>query len=178
MPVVPASSAKNKIDGQQKWYVLYVKSRSEKKVLERLEKKKIVTFLPLIKTMKQWSDRKKIVQVPLFAGYIFVFADPGQFTGIRMTEGVVNFVQVKGVQASVRNEQIDAIKKFLETGLPVESEPDHFEKGEKVRINFGPLKDCEGELIEIKNTKHFIVRVEVINQVLKVSVPAEYLEKV
>ena len=162
----------------RKWFVLYVKSRTEKKVKERFDKKKIEAFLPLMKVVRQWSDRKKTVQVPLFNGYIFVHLHELEFTEVRMIEGVVNFVRQEGKPATVKQEQIDAIRRFIETGLPMESSTDHFAPGERVRINFGPLKDCEGELIAINNEKHFIIRVEIINQVLRISVPPHYLEKV
>ena len=60
----------------------------------------------------------------------------------------------------------------------MEASSENFAAGERVKINFGPLKDCEGELINIKNEKQFIVRLEMINQVLIVNVPASYLEKI
>ncbi len=160
------------------WHVAYVKSRSEKKVKERLDKMQLEAFLPLMKTVRQWSDRKKTVQTPLFNGYIFVFVTPENLTRVRMVEGVVNFIYQEKKIAVMPQVQIDAIRNFMATGLPAEAQPDTFSKGEKVVINFGPLKGCEGELIEIENEKHFIIRIEVINQVLKISVPKAYLEKV
>lgn len=163
---------------EKKWYVLYVKSRAEKKVYERLVKNRIEVFLPLIKTVRQWSDRKKQVVVPLFNGYLFVYTSSDLFTLIKMVEGVVDFVKTAGQYAVVREEQVLSVKQFIETGFHIEAQPDQFEAGEKVKINFGPLKDVAGELIEIKNEKHFIVRIEVINQVLKASVPAQYLTKI
>jgi transcription antitermination factor NusG len=54
------------------WHALYVASRQEKKVFERLQQNNIETYLPIIKTMRQWSDRKKMVELPLLNGYIFV----------------------------------------------------------------------------------------------------------
>ncbi|MBK7442112.1 MAG: UpxY family transcription antiterminator [Bacteroidetes bacterium] len=160
------------------WHVAYVKSRSEKKVKERLDKMQLEAFLPLMKTVRQWSDRKKTVQAPLFNGYIFVFVTPENLTRVRMVEGVVNFIYQEKKIAVIPQKQIDDIRIFLETGLPVEAQQDTFSKGEQVVINFGPLKGCTGELIEIENEKHFIIRIEVINQVLKISVPKSYLEKV
>ncbi|MBK6732386.1 MAG: UpxY family transcription antiterminator [Bacteroidetes bacterium] len=167
-----------KYSSEKKWYVLYVKSRTEKKVLERMEKFQYEVFLPLIKTMRQWSDRRKQVLVPLFNGYMFAHISPDDFTGIRMIEGVVNFVSVEGKYATIRNEQIETIRTFIETGYHMESVAGDFAPGEKVKITFGPLKDCEGELLDVQNEKHFIVRIDAINQILKVSVPANYLQKV
>ncbi len=167
-----------KYDPEPRWYILYIKSRSEKKVMERMQKRNFTAFLPLIKTMRQWSDRKKQVQVPLFNGYMFIKVDPTQFASIRMIHGVVNFVQQEKKHAIISEEKVLSIKQFIETGLPMEASSDNFAAGERVKINFGPLIDCEGELINIKNEKQFIVRLEMINQVLIVNVPASYLEKI
>lgn len=167
-----------KYPAEKKWYVLYVKSRSEKKVAERLSKNKIEVFLPLIKTVRQWSDRKKTVQVPLFNGYLFLYTQPDEFALVKMAEGVVDFVRSEGKYAIIKNDEIESIEKFIETGLHISSEPDHFKEGENVKINFGPLKDFEGELIEIRNEKQFIIRMKVINQVLIISVPSQHLLKI
>lgn len=128
--------------------------------------------------MRQWSDRRKQVQVPLFNGYIFVRISPGAFTEVRMVEGVVNFVSVEGKYATIRKEQIDTIRTFIETGYFMESVEGDFAPGERVQITFGPLKDCEGELLDVRNEKYFVVRIDAINQILKVSVPASYLRKI
>ncbi len=168
----------NKYPHNERWYIIYVKSRTEKKVAERLQRQGIQVFLPLIKTLRQWSDRKKMVHVPLFTVYIFVYITPDEFTTVKMIEAVVKFVNVEGKYAILPAEKIDAIKKFLETGLPIEATNESFNPGEKVKITFGPLKGYEGELIDIKNEKQFIIRLDVINQVLKLSVPVNYLEKV
>ena len=176
--MAPAHPSLQKYPADNRWYVLYVKSRSEKKASARIEKKQVEVFLPLIKTVRQWSDRKKYVQVPLFNGYLFVHTRPDQFAEIKMTEGVVDFVKQEGKYAIVKDEDIQNIRQFIETGLHITTSTELFRQGEKVKINFGPLKDCEGELIDIKNEKQFIIRLEVINQVLIVSVPLQHLSRI
>lgn len=173
-----ANPDKQNPDSPLLWHVAYVKSRSEKKVKERLDRIGIQAFLPLIKTVRQWSDRKKTVQVPLFNGYIFLQLSGDDYTRVRMVEGVVNFIYQEKKIAVVPEKQIEEIRAFLTSGLPVSASTDTFSKGEQVVINFGPLKGCQGELLEIENEKHFIVRITVINQVLRISVPKAYLEKV
>lgn len=166
------------MDQQAHWYVAYVHSRSEKKVAERLTKLHITHFLPLIKTVRQWSDRKKTVSVPLFNGYIFIHCTPEMLTQVRMITGVVNFIYLEGKPAIVPAKQIETIRRFLETGLPVEAAPDNFTPGEQVRITFGPLSGITGELLDMRNEKIFVLRVELINQVMLVQVPKEYLGRV
>ena len=123
--------ALQKYPSEKRWYVLYVKSRSEKKVYDRLVKINTEVFLPLIKTVRQWSDRKKHVQVPLFSGYIFVFTDPEDFTKIKMIESVVDFVKHENKYATIREDQIETIRQFIETGLHFTSSSETFSEGEK-----------------------------------------------
>lgn len=160
------------------WYVLYVRSRAEKKVKQRLDKLQIENFLPLIKTVRQWSDRRKTLQVPLFNSYIFVHTQPAEFTAIQNIEGAVAFVKYGRDVATLKDEQIDLIRRFIETGYHMEATADELVPGTRVKITFGPLQNMDGELTQIKNEKHFIVRIHVINQALIISVPPSYLEKI
>ena len=79
---------------QLHWYALYVRSRSEKIVNLRISEKGIETYLPLQKTLRQWHDRKKLVELPLFNSYIFVHANSKQFHTIKETEGVAGFCNI------------------------------------------------------------------------------------
>ena len=74
------------------WYVLYTRSRHEKKVDTLLKQQNINSFFPQIKEIKQWSDRKKKMLVPLFPNYLFVQSDPRDFWKIKSTPGIVGFV--------------------------------------------------------------------------------------
>jgi transcription antitermination factor NusG len=163
---------------QSHWYVAYVRSRSEKKVAERLTKNGIDHYLPLIKTIRQWSDRKKMVSIPLFNGYIFLYCTAQQLSEIRLISGVVNYIYHEGKPAVMPEKEITAIKQFLDTGIAMEAIPDHFSPGEQVRITFGPLAGTVGELVAIENEKQFLLRITVIQQALVIKVPAGQLEKI
>ncbi len=162
---------------QANWHVAYVHARSEKKVAERLVKLQIIHFLPLIKTVRQWSDRKKTVSIPLFNGYIFVFGTTETLTRIRMIAGVVNYIYADGKPAVIAEKEISMIRQFVESGIPLVSADDTFSAGEKVRITGGPLQNTIGELVDVRNEKQFIVRIEFIQQVMMLKIPAGFLEK-
>ena len=102
------------MDKELKWYVVYTKSRSEKKTNERLEKIEIETYLPLIKTLRQWSDRKKKVEIPLINSYIFVKANKLNYTSILNTEGVINFIKFENKHASIPDNQINNLKILMQ----------------------------------------------------------------
>src|SRR6478752_682736 len=84
------------------WHAIYVKSRTEKKVGELLSERGIDNYVPLVKTMRQWSDRKKLVEFPLLNGYVFVSIAPIESEKVLQTRGVVNFVRSEGKTATIR----------------------------------------------------------------------------
>ena len=82
------------INNDRYWYVLRTRPNFEKKVNLQIIKKKIVTFLPLIPTIRIWSDRKKKIFIPLFPGYIFIYATENErYIAISGTNGAINYIR-------------------------------------------------------------------------------------
>ena len=77
---------------EEKWYALYTRPRAEKLVYQRLVEAGIETFLPLQKTYRMWSDRKKLVEKPLLSSYVFVKTNKKSFQKVYKTNGVVKFI--------------------------------------------------------------------------------------
>jgi transcription antitermination factor NusG len=139
------------------WYVLYTKPRWEKKVNSVLSKRKIESYCPLNRVLRQWSDRKKIVFEPLFKSYVFVRIQQSQLAAVRLTGGVINFVYWLGKPAVVRHFEIDEIKRFMDDHMNVQLERIEVELNDKVMVNSGPLMHREGNVIELR---HRTVRVK------------------
>jgi transcriptional antiterminator RfaH len=95
------------------WYVIYTKPRNEKKVTERLQQIGIVVYCPLVTQIKQWSDRKKKIQVPLFNSYLFVNMDEKDREKVFQVSGVVRYLFWLGKPAIVRDEEIDVLRDSL-----------------------------------------------------------------
>lgn len=132
------------------WYAVYTRPKCEKKVADLLARKKIETYCPLITVSKQWSDRKKSVQEPLFNSYVFVHINNQEQIPIKQTTGIINFVYWMGQPAVIKEEEIDTIKDFLIQYDNVKLERANVSNNDKVRITSGPLKHMEGDVIEIK----------------------------
>ncbi len=158
------------------WYVLYTAPRAEKKVEQRLKEQGYEVYLPIIEVVRQWSDRKKKVQTPLFNGYLFVKTSKERLWESLQVNGAVKFVNFSGEHATVQQSEIDTIKRIIETGVAVEVDTDPIEKGELVKIMGGPLQGFEGECIQKSNQDYFIIRIPSINQSMLVSVPRKFLE--
>ena len=161
----------------KKWHALYVASRQEKNAMRLLNEKNIEAYTPVVKTMKQWSDRKKMVELPLLNGYLFVKITATESDKVRQTKGVVNFVRSEGKVAIVRDVEIDRLKQLVELGYQMEAHgiKSDFKKGEKVKIISGVLKGIEGMVIESKEGKFIDVLLESIGQSIRVKLPEEIL---
>lgn len=164
------------------WHALYVRSRYEKKVLAQLEDMGIQAYLPIISTVKQWSDRRKRVQEPLFKSYVFVFSNDKQYVPILNVYGVVKFVCFEKEAVIIPENQILAIKKFVseyEKGEEYKMNNDgELEVGQMVRIINGPMKGLTGRLDTIRNKRHLIVYIDVVGQSIPVHIPRAKVEPV
>ncbi len=135
------------------WYAVYVNSRHEKKVSGLFDISGIENYLPLHKVLKQWSDRKKIVEEPLFRSYIFVKIEDADQQKIRETKGVLNFVYWLGKPAVIRDEEILVIKKFLGEYQNIQVEYNVPELNSIVQIDGGPFMNYTGKVIKIGKNK-------------------------
>lgn len=135
----------------KKWFVVYTRPRWEKKVADQLKRKKIEHYCPLNRVQKQWSDRKKIVAEPLFSSYVFVQIDETEQVPVRTTDGVINFVYWLGKPAIVRNDEIAAIKDFLNDYKNVRLEKTTVNLNDVVRVIGGPLVMQKGQVVSVKN---------------------------
>jgi transcription antitermination factor NusG len=161
------------------WKVLYVASRSEKKVNQRIQEIEIEVYLPLKSEKKQWSDRLKTVVSPLINGYIFVNVSDKDRDKVLSINGVLNYVRYNGGDAIVRDEEILALKNVEDNGYFVELQS-NLEIGvdNKVLIEYGPFKGLEGIVSEDGNNNIFSIKVSIIGYDLTVKVPKEVLIKV
>lgn len=136
------------------WYVLYTKSRNEKKVAALLKDKGIEVFCPLKEEVKQWSDRKKKVAEPIFKSYVFVRLEDYKKENVDVltTPGAVRFLWWNGKPGLVRDKEIKAIKDFLNDYRDVDITVT-FTEGEHIKVTEGPLREAEGKIITIKGNR-------------------------
>lgn len=158
------------------WYAVYTRSRSERKVFHRLEDENVECFLPTYKTMRQWSDRQKMVELPLFTSYVFVCIGLKEFHKVLITDGVVKIVSFNGQPAEIPKHQIDNLKILINSNHNFEKSTLEFAPGQKVRINRGSLQGIIGELIRIGRKNRILIRIEHLFQNLLVNIPASQLD--
>ena len=138
---------------EKKWYAIYTKPRWEKKVDKLLGEKGIESYCPLQKIQRQWSDRKKIVEEPLFKSYVFVRISDDEQTALRMVNGVVNFVYWMGKPAIVKDHEIQVIRQFMNEYDNVEVTHMSIEEGSKIMVESGVLMGKSGTVKKVLHKK-------------------------
>ncbi|KIO78675.1 hypothetical protein TH53_01905 [Pedobacter lusitanus] len=163
---------------QNQWLVAYTSPKTEKKIYGRLLELDIDAFLPLQKVTRQWSDRKKVVEVPLFPNYLFVKITQQERWKVLSQRGVIKFLSHGGVPCSVPENQVRAIKDLI-----CEQEVEIYGssslcKGERVVIVKGPLMGFEGFLTEKKGKMRLVVRLSSISQSISIEICESHVEKI
>ena len=137
------------MEPEKKWYAVYTKPRWEKKIDSVLIRKGIESWCPLQKIERQWSDRKKIIEDPLFKSYVFVRISNEEKTKVLMTDGVLNFVHYLGKPAVIKNDEVDTIKRYLaekDASIFIISQ-EGFVEETKIRVNHGVFMGNEGTVL-------------------------------
>ena len=158
--IKPESNSDNQ--NNKKWLVIYTTPRAEKKVDDRLKEQGIETYLSLYTTIRQWSDRKKKVELPLFNSYVFVRVGEKERFKVLETYGVVRFLYFLRQPAVVRDKEIEAIRLFLHQteGLKIK-----VEVGQKVEIASGPMEGVYGKVVRVGKEK-LVLQIEQLSMSL------------
>ena len=157
------------------WYAVYVKSRSEKRVAKEFEALNINYYLPLMKKLKVWSDRKKWIEEPLFRSYIFVYIEQKDYYKVLYTFNVLKYISFEGRAVPIREQQINAIKYYLNEKDPENIDNQLWEEGKKVEVISGSMTGLQGELIEVNGKKKVKVEIEAVGKSLVIQVPKNRL---
>lgn len=167
-----------KPETKKSWFVFYTKARHEKKVRDLLLRRGYEVFLPMQKVLRQWSDRKKKVEVPLFSSYIFVHVNPHQVGEVVEVPGISWAIRHNGKPAILQPRELELIKRFLQTGLAVEVLPSGSVKvGDKVQVVDGPLKGAFGQ-VTLDDPAKFTVSLDMLGHVMAVGLNPIVLKKV
>ena len=159
------------------WYVLYTKPRNEKKTAKLLGDKGIEAYCPLQEVVKQWSDRKKKIQEPVFRSYVFVQLSDykNEQVNVLETPGAVRFLWWQNKPGVVRDEEIAAIKDFLNEYRNARISV-QVSEGEMVTISEGPLKEQSGKIIKVKGNKA-ILQLKSLGWNVTAELPVQALRK-
>ncbi len=164
---------------QARWYAVRTRSRHEKLVAKQLENQGIESFLPVVTQTRNWSDRRKQVEMPLFSGYAFLrmIHSPDDRVRVLRTQGVVSFVGVQGTGTPIPDHQIEDIKTLITSRIPYE-ERSFLRIGQRVRVRGGALDGMQGILVAENGDRSLVISVEPIQRSLYVRVAGYDVEPV
>ena len=163
------------------WYACYTRARAEKQVGLLLEQRGFESYLPVVPRVRQWKDRRKLVEFPLFPSYVF-----GRFTltelhGVLTTPGVSTIVRANGYPTPIPEREIENVRRFAiaisETGIEPEQRP-FLAEGQWVKVLEGPFEGIEGIVIEQRGRKRVLVGVEAIGQGLEIDIDTRLLKPI
>ena len=160
------------------WFAVHTRSRHEKKVAEDLTQRGIANFLPVARQVRRWSDRKKIVDFPLFSCYVFVqiIPTPPARVAVLSSYGVLGFVGPhQGTPISP--EQIESIRTLVLNDVHLTPES-YIRVGQRVRIRGGSLDGVEGVLAGAGKDRKLIVSVDTIQRSISVALEGYEVEAV
>jgi len=168
-PIVPIQA--------ENWYALHTRPRHEKLVALRLNERGVETFLPMVTEVHRWSDRKKVLHLPLFASYMFAKFVPNRTERLRVLRvgGVLALVGSSGEGAPIPDEQINAVRAVVESALTWSTHP-FLQIGQRVRIRSGALDGLEGILVSRNGSHRLVISVDAIQRSLAVQVEGYQVE--
>jgi transcription antitermination factor NusG len=156
------------------WFALTVKPRHEKAVGDRLQIRSLEAYVPVCHSRRKWSDRLKIVELPLFPGYVFSRFCFARRSSVLEVAGVTSVVGFDAKPCPVSDAEIEAIRVMVGSGLPIKEWP-YIKVGQRVRICEGSMSGLEGILIREKTGYRVVVNVELLNRAVTVELDRDWV---
>ena len=152
---------------QEPWYAVRTKSRHERVVCKQLEADGLEFYLPSVQQSRQWSDRTKLIDSPLFPGYVFVRVPhfPSMKVQVLRTVGVIGFVGNERGAASIPDSELNGVRLLLMNRIPHASHP-YLKVGQRIRVTDGVLRGVEGVLVSLGSKNGLVVSIDVIERSL------------
>jgi transcriptional antiterminator RfaH len=158
------------------WYVVYTMPNHEKKISEKFEEAEIQHYLPLVKRLRTWHDRKKYIYMPLFQSYIFVkLKNSLEFYKVEQIPGVLGYIRFGNQIPNVSDDTIESIRRYVTSGQDIEVTTESFPPGKRFFIQNGPLTGTECEVVQCNRINKILVRIHLLKRNLLISVPSDNL---
>jgi transcription antitermination factor NusG len=156
---------------ESQWSAVQTRCRWEKKVTQQLQGKSVETFLPTYRTMHRWSDRRKLVELPILSGYVFtrLVLTPQAHMSVLQTFGVISFIAFNGKIPSIPDGEIENLRRLSDNNVPC-FESQFIAVGQRVRIRGGCLDGLECVLVSRQGEKSLMLSIEPIHRYIRISV--------
>jgi transcription antitermination factor NusG len=162
---------------ESSWYAVHTMARHEKRVAAQFEEKRVCTFLPLLHQVHRWTDRRTVVEIPMFSCYAFVrmVQTVEERLKVLRTPGVLGFVGSERQGTSIPDEQIESLRKAVSEKVPCLPHP-FISVGKRVRIRGGSLDGVEGILMLQGRDQSLVLSVELLQRSVSIRVEGYDIE--
>jgi len=173
-PAIQRKTMHPSITTRPQWFAVQTRYRYEQRVANDLTAKGLENYLPVLREVHEWKDRKKAVDVPAFGGYLFARFEADQRNRVRVLEttGVVRLLSHQGELEAIPDSEIESLRRSLKSGAPCMRHP-YLANGTLLRIERGPLSGLEGRLVRTANALRLVVCVASVGQAIAVEVARE-----
>ena len=170
----------NQLDTEvSKWFAVYTNFKREKLVKKMLDQKGIECYLPLRKEVRNWSKKKRTMELPLISCYIFVKITKAEYVPVLETEYILKFVKFAKDLIAIPEDEIQLLKNILQGEVDFEITPvDNFQKGDSIIIAGGSLAGTKGQLVDFEGKKRVVITLDYIQHTFKLSVEKHLIQKV
>jgi transcription antitermination factor NusG len=162
---------------ETRWYAAYTSANHEKRVAEQMGVRKVENFLPLYASVRRWKNRRVTLECPLFRGYVFVRLALQDKLRVQTIPGVARLVGFGQTPTALPDEEIEALRISLASGLRAEPHP-LLTVGRHVRVTNGPMAGLQGILRRRKSNARLVVSVELIQRAMAVEIDEADVEPV
>jgi len=162
------------------WYAVQTRPRHEQVVATQLDRDGIEILLPLATQVRRWSDRRKLIQVPVFPNYVFVrmmLDSNEQRVHVLRRHGVLGFVGSNREATPIAASQMESVRTLMITQVEYHTHP-YLTIGQRVRIRSGALKGLEGILLRITDDDHLLLSIDLIHKSVTIRIKGYDLETV
>ncbi len=161
------------------WYAIYTRTKAEKKVFEQLRSSGYNAYLPLMTTVKQWSDRKKKMKTPLISSYVFIHIEEEKLNNVLSVYGTVRILKYLGKNAIVKDEEIEDLKLLLNDNPDtILSMKQCLSEGDKIEVVKGALTGVKAYYVKEKNQNKIYTKIRALNSYFGVEIPLNYIKKI
>ncbi|NOT89846.1 MAG: UpxY family transcription antiterminator [Lysobacter sp.] len=149
--------------------VLRTRSRHEHLVESCLQRKSIKAYLPKHKVTRRWKDRRRVVELPLFPGYVFVQPSADQYADMRYIRGSCGLVLIGNQPATMPEKDLQAVKILVGSGADLKLDM-NIVVGQRVKVVSGPFAGAEGELVKVKSQERLVINAHLLGSSVSVEV--------
>jgi len=159
------------------WYVTYTCPRHEKSVFKHLKDRGISSCLPTYVSGRRWKDRRKVLEMPLFPGYVFVHMNAENRIEVLRVPGIRGFIVFQGRPARVETVEMENLQLSLLGPMRVLPHP-FLKSGRRVRIRSGAMTGVEGILLRMRDQTRLVLSVTLLRRSVSVEVDATDVEPI